>query len=69
MLELWLANKQNIREVETAGFRLIQNRNSCYSLLKLSNFITQFSTAKESPLVKLNWVPLHYFRILVFAAF
>ena len=46
MLELWLANKQNIREVETAfldcflvGFRLIQNRNYCYSLLKLSNFI------------------------------
>ena len=76
MLELWLANKQNIRKVETAfldcflvGFRLIQNRNSCYSLLKLSNFIAQFSTAKESPLVKLNWVPLHYFRILVFAAF
>ena len=47
MLELWLANKQNIQEVETAfldcfffvGFRLIQNRNYCYSLLKLSNFI------------------------------
>ena len=46
MLELWLANKQNIREVETTfldcfvvGFRLIHNRNYCYSLLKLSNFI------------------------------
>ena len=46
MLELWLADKQHIREVDTAfldcflvSFRLSQNRNSCYSLLKLSNFI------------------------------